>query len=206
MAEMNCKIAVAWMHDYLDGDLGRESAESLRKHMGECRDCQTRYNELTRTEALFRATPGLSAPSGLEERIMASLPKTRRPAAWTGWVRRHPAVSAAALFLLVMLSSFVTMWNQDRQLSVAGPDLDNLVIHGTTVIVPEGQEVTGDLTVVNGNAEVLGDVKGNLTVIDGNALLASTAHISGHVQEIDRAVDWAWYKVRSWFGTIAYGT
>jgi mycothiol system anti-sigma-R factor len=206
MAGMKCNVAVAWMHDYLDGELQRESAQNLRKHMIECAACQTRFTALERTEALVKATAAEQAPAGLEERIMRSLPKTRRPAAWTGWVRRHPAVSAAAFFLVVMLSSFVTMWNQDRQLSVSGPDLDNLVFEGRTVIVPAGQEVSGDLTVVNGSAKVLGDVKGNLTVIDGNVTLASTAHIAGHVEEIDRAVDWAWYKVRSWFGTLAYGS
>ncbi|WP_276358029.1 zf-HC2 domain-containing protein [Cohnella caldifontis] len=203
---MECKVAVAWMQEYLDGDLSGGDAALLRQHMSECQACQARYDALARTEALARALPFEPAPAGLEARILASLPKAgRRPAAWTGWVRRHPAISAAALFLVVMLSSFVTMWNQDRQLSVAGPDLDNVVIQGDKVIVPAGKEVSGDLTVVNGSAEVLGEVKGDLTVIDGNVTLASTAHIAGHVQEIDRAVDWAWYKLRSWFGTLAYG-
>jgi cytoskeletal protein CcmA (bactofilin family) len=105
-----------------------------------------------------------------------------------------------------MLSSFVAMWNQDRQLSIAGPDLDNVVIEGNTVTVPAGQQVSGDLTVANGTARVLGDVKGDLTVIDGSVILASTAHIAGNVKKIDRAVDWVWYKVTSWFGTIAYGS
>jgi len=203
---MDCKVAVAWMHEYLDGELDRHDAALLREHMRECGTCQARFDALSRTDALARALPVRAAPAGLEARILAALPKARRrPAAWTGWVRRHPAISAAALFLVVMFSSFVTMWNQDRQLSVSGPDLDQVVIQGNKVIVPEGVEVAGDLTVVNGSAEVLGAVKGDLTVIDGNVMLASTAQIAGHVQEIDRAVDWAWYKLRSWFGTLAYG-
>lgn len=206
MADMKCSVAVAWMHEYLDGDLERGSAASLKQHMLECPECRKRFDQLAQTEALVRSEPMQAAPAGLEERILQSLPGTRRPAAWTGWVRRHPAISAAALFLVVMLSSFVTMWNQDRQLQVAGPDLDNLIIEGRTVIVPEGVEVSGDLTVVNGTADVYGDVKGNLTVIDGKAMLASTAHIAGRVKEIDQVVDWAWYKVRSWFGTLAYGS
>lgn len=203
---MDCKVAVARMHDYLDGELGREAAANLKLHIGECKSCKERFDALERTEALMKAAPAPRAPAGLEDRILKSLPKTRKPAAWTGWVRRHPAVSAAALFLVVMFSSFVTMWNQDQQLSVAGPDLDHLVFEGSTVIVPEGVEIDGDLTVANGNAQVYGEIKGDLTVIDGNVLQASTAHIAGHVTEIDRAFDWAWYKVRSWFGSLAYGT
>lgn len=203
---MNCKIAVATMNNYLDGDLGQADVANLKRHLAECGVCRKRYDELSRTEALFRALPIERAPTDLEARILSMLPKPKRPAAWTGWVRRHPAMSAAALFLVVMLSSFVAMWNQDEQLSVAGPDLDNVVIEGTTVIVPEGTEVSGDLTIVNGSARVLGNVRGNLTVIDGSVTLASTAHIAGQVEEIDRAIDWAWYKLRSWFGTLAYGT
>jgi hypothetical protein len=54
---------------------------------------------------------------------------------------------------------------------------------------------------------VLGDLEGNLTVIDGNVIpLASTAHIAGEIKTIDRAVDWMWYKVSSWFGALAYGS
>lgn len=203
---MECKVAVAWMHEYLDGELGRENAEGLRKHISECAACRARFDALAKMEALVKTTPAVPTPDGLGSRILASVPRQRRPAAWTGWVRRHPGMSAAALFLVVMLSSFVAMWNQDRQLTVSGPDLDNVVIEGSTVIVPEGKEISGDLTVTNGSAQVLGEVKGNLTVIDGNVTLASTAHIAGHVEEIDRAIDWAWYKVRSWFGTLAYGS
>ncbi len=206
MAEMNCKMAANWMHEYLDGDLGRGEATALREHLNACKACSVRFDELSRTESLCTAFPVAETPSGLESRILNALPKSRRPAAWTGWVRRHPALSAAALFLIVMLSSFVAMWNQDQQLSVAGADLDVLEYQGTTVIVPEGKEVNGDLTITNGSAKVLGSVRGNLTVIDGSVTLASTAHIAGHVQEVDRAIDWAWYKLRSWFGTLAYGS
>jgi cytoskeletal protein CcmA (bactofilin family) len=89
---------------------------------------------------------------------------------------------------------------------VTGP-MDHLVIEGNKVTIPEGEKITGDLTVVNGDVQVLGDLEGNLTVIDGNlAPLASTAHIAGQVKTIDRAVDWIWYKVSSWFGTLTYGS
>lgn len=203
---MDCKIAVTTMDLYLDGDLGQNDVADLKRHLADCAACRKRFDELTRTEALCRSLPVEKAPAELEARILGKLPKLRRPAAWTGWVRRHPAMAAAAFFLVVMLSSFVAMWNQDRQLSVTGPDLDNVVIEGTTVIVPEGKEVEGDLTIVNGSAKVFGNVKGNLTVIDGSVTLASTAHIAGNVEQIDRAIDWAWYKLRSWFGTLAYGT
>lgn len=202
---MNCNAAVASIHEYLDGDLTREEIGRLQLHLQSCPACSSRLDSLEKTNALFQALPAEATPSYLTDRIMKSLPKTRRPAAWTSWVRRHPAVSAAAIFMVVMLSSFVAMWNQDKELSVSG-DLDHVIIEGNKVIVPAGQHVEGDLTVVNGIAEIDGEVDGDLTVIDGSYTLASTAHIAGEIKEIDRAVDWIWYKVSSWFGTLAYGT
>jgi anti-sigma factor RsiW len=207
MADMKCNVAVVFMHDYLDGDLAREDAIQLQQHLGECPSCHARYESLERTDAFVRTLPIEKAPDQLGDRIMKSLPSPRRPAAWTSWVRRHPAVSAAAIFMVVMLSSFVAMWNQDQELTVTGPDLEHIIIEGNKVIVPEGQKFKGDLTVVNGDVQVLGDLEGNLTVIDGKVSpLASTAHIAGEIKTIDRAVDWMWYKVSSWFGTLAYGS
>jgi len=207
MADMKCNVAVMNMHDYLDGDLSREEIIQLRQHLRECPSCYAHYEALERTDALVKCQPIEKAPEDLADRVMKALPSPRRPAAWTSWVRRHPAMSAAALFIVVMLSSFVSMWNQSQELSVSGPDLEHVVIQGKKVIVPEGQKVTGDLTVVNGDVQVLGDLEGNLTVIDGNlSPLASTAHIAGQIKTIDRAVDWVWYKVSSYFGTLAYGS
>ncbi|RKP48968.1 anti-sigma factor [Cohnella endophytica] len=204
---MKCNVAVVFMHDYLDGDLAREDTLQLQQHLKHCPACLSRYESLERTDAFVKAMPMEKAPDNLSYRIMKSLPSSRRPAAWTSWVRRHPAVSAAAIFMVVMLSSFVSMWNQSQELSVSGPDLEHVVFEGRTVIVPAGQKVTGDLTVVNGDVQVLGDLEGNLTVIDGSVKpLASTAHIAGQVKTIDRAVDWFWYKVSSYFGTLAYGS
>lgn len=203
---MRCNAAIAYMHDYLDGDLPREQSAELQSHLTECADCRGRLESLEKTDALLRSAPKPEqAPDYLTYRIMKSLPKTRSTKTWTTWVRRHPALSAAAMFLVIMVSSFVAMWNQSQQLTVSG-DLEHVVIKGNTVIVPAGQEVAGDLTIENGTAQVEGDVQGNLTIIDGNVTLASTAHIAGKIKTIDRAVDWAWYKVTSWFDTIAYGS
>jgi anti-sigma factor RsiW len=207
MADMKCNVAVVFMHEYLDGDLAREETKQLQQHLVECSSCHAYYESLERTDAFVRTLPIEKAPEQLGDRIMKSLPSQRRPAAWTSWVRRHPAVSAAAIFMVVMLSSFVAMWNQDQELSVTGPDLGHIQFEGNKVIVPAGVKVKGDLTVVNGDVQVLGDLEGNLTVIDGNVIpLASTAHIAGQIKTIDRAVDWMWYKVSSWFGAIAYGS
>ncbi|GJM74590.1 hypothetical protein HMSSN036_68060 [Paenibacillus macerans] len=60
------------------------------------------------------------------------------------------------------------------------------------------------MTIENGKAEIYGEVEGNLTVIDGTFYQASTAHISGQVKEIDRALDWIWYRITNTFTEVAY--
>ncbi|MBW7476279.1 zf-HC2 domain-containing protein [Paenibacillus oenotherae] len=208
---MNCNVAIVSMHDYLDGELIREDVAKLKTHLIACPECRARFEQLERTEALIHTTletrgvMEASESAVLTQRIMSGLPVRRRKAmGWTQWLRNHPAITVAAVFAIVMLSSFITMWEQDDQLTVRGNDLTQLVIDGDTVTVPEGVHVKGDLTVENGKANVLGDVEGNVTVIEGSLYQASTAHISGQVTTIDQALDWFWYKVTHSFSSLAY--
>ncbi|MCQ6560937.1 zf-HC2 domain-containing protein [Paenibacillus mendelii] len=208
---MNCNVAIVWMHDYLDSELPRDDVLQLKNHLLSCTACRVRYEQLERTEALMRSkmdSPAImdsEQSARLTQRIVSQFPaKRRRATGWTRWIRKHPAVSVAALFAIVMFSSFVTMWQQDTQLSISGADLAQLVIDGDTVTVPEGVHIQGDLTIENGKANVLGDVEGNVTVIDGQLYQASTAHISGQVKKIDQALDWFWYKVTQSISSLAY--
>jgi anti-sigma factor (TIGR02949 family) len=192
---MDCKEALPQIHEYLDGDLGGIEAARLKEHLVSCPDCNKRFRTLEKTDALVRSMPRSHAPEGLEEAIMRALPQPAKRLAWLHWMKRHPAVSVASVFLLVMMSSFLSMWNQDKDLTVKSASLDQLVFQGDTVVVPAGHTVDGNLTVTNGNIQVDGEVKGNLVVIDGSYNLASTAKISGQIKEIDRALDWLWFKV-----------
>src|SRR5690606_38788298 len=101
----------------------------------------------------------LSASDELVDRIMKSIPSQQKQRAWLQWVKRHPALTAAAMFLLVMLFSTISLWNSDDQLIVKGKDLDHVVINGRTVTVPSGSKVAGNLTVENGTAEIYGEVE-----------------------------------------------
>ena len=207
---MNCKVAIVWMHDYLDGELPRDDVLQLKTHLLSCPACKARFDQLERTEAFTHKwidqKPASQAERSdeLKQRIMAALPVKRSRPSWTGWIRRHPAITVAAVFALVMLSSFVAMWEQDTELTVRGTDLAEVVIEGDTVTVPAGAHVKGDLTIENGKANVLGDVNGDVTVIEGSLYEASTAHISGKVKKIDQALDWFWYKVSNSISSLAY--
>lgn len=195
---MECTKAISLMHEYLDDELQSADMILLKEHMLGCSSCRNHFKWLERTEATIGAMAVPAVPDGLTERIMQSLPRKRKQSTWVNWVKRHPAATAAALFFVVMMGSFMTMWNQSSELVVKGSDLDQLVIQGNTVIVPAGTKI-GNLTVENGKTQVYGEVVGDLTVIDGTLFQASTAHISGHVNKINQAVDWLWYKIGELF-------
>lgn len=204
---MDCKQASSLMHDYLDEDLTHGQAVELKLHLKGCSACNERFKELEQTEMMLFATikhRSISAPDELVDRIMSKIPNQRKQQAWIGWIRKHPALTAAAMFLLVMLFSAVSLWESDDQLVVKTADLDQVIINGNTVTVPKGSTIAGNLTVENGKAEIYGDVQGNLTVIDGSYYQASTAHIAGEIKSIDQALDWIWYRITDMFTEVAY--
>jgi len=178
-----------------------------------CSACSERLEQLEKADAAaFAAWESVkpaaqlssAASADLKNRIMAQLPKPKNNER-NRFIRilyRYPGLTAAAVFLLVMLGSFFSSWDQDARMIVSGEDLQHVVINGNTVIVPEGVKVTGNLTVENGRVEVQGSVDGNVTVIDGSMVLASTGHIAGQSRTIDQALDWFWYKVTSAFGGV----
>ncbi|WP_435922581.1 zf-HC2 domain-containing protein [Paenibacillus sp. DYY-L-2] len=204
---MDCKQASSLMHDYLDDDLERGRAVELKSHLESCSACNERFRELEQTDLmLFAAIKQRTAQvsDDLVDRIVSKLPSQRKQQAWIGWIRRHPALTAAAMFLVVMLFSAISLWESDDQLVVKTADPDQVIINGNTVTVPSGSKIAGNLTVENGKAEIYGDVEGNLTVIDGSYYQASTAHIAGEIKSIDQALDWIWYRITNVFTEVAY--
>lgn len=200
LAQMDCKQAVSLMHDLLDDDLERTCAIDLKEHMLACPACHEKFRQLETTERLmYGFNHRLQPPAeDLKDRVMAIIPKPRQQSPLFLWVKRHPAITVAAVFIIVMMTSAISMFNADQQMMVKG-QLDGVVIEKNKVIVPSGKVVKGDLTIHNGEAEVYGDVEGNLTVVDGKVYQASTAHISGSVQQINETLDWLWYQITSIF-------
>jgi hypothetical protein len=50
--------------------------------------------------------------------------------------------------------------------------------------------------VKNGDILVEGSVDGNITVINGQ-YMASTANVTGQIDEINQAFEWLWYKIKN---------
>lgn len=208
---MECKVAINYIHQYLDGDLEIDQYKLLQEHMQECVACRAQFEQLEKVDALMhvslastRKQVPLNAEdaSRLTSTIMSQLPKKRTTQSKTRFVRwlyRYPGLTAAAMFVIIMFISMFSSWGQDEKLVITGSqgDLQYVVIEGNTVIVPEGVQLSGDLVVENGIVEVKGAVSGDVTVIDGQMVLASTGYIAGQSKTIDQALDWIWYKVTS---------
>ena len=103
------------------------------------------------------------------------------------------------LFAVVMTASYAVMWGQGSDVVVRARHPEQVVVEGNRVVVPAGKTVAGDLVVENAEVAVDGEVKGDLVVVDGTYQLASTAHIAGKVLRIDRALEWIWYRIESFF-------
>lgn len=205
---MDCKQAVSFMHEYLDGELPSEQARELRSHLDACPDCRAAFRRLEETEMMLfaanRKDESVSLSDDMTDRIMSFLPQPKKHNPVWNWVRMHPALTSAAAALLIMLGTSIGFWNADTQLVVKGNDLQSVQVKGDVVIVPEGTKVSGDLTVERGKLEIYGDVEGNVTVIDGSAFQASTAHVAGQVKDINQAFDWIWYKLGNIVSEVAY--
>ncbi|QFG00818.1 anti-sigma factor [Psychrobacillus glaciei] len=185
---------VHYMHEYLDGEISREHELELKFHLQSCVDCQKHMHELSDVVAFIKGAAHVKAPTGFKKSVMERLPKEKSHAGVSRWLRRHPILTAAALFLLFMSSALFTNFNEEKQFSFTKQE--NVIVEGETVIIPKGQVVKGDLVVKNGDVRIDGELDGNLTVINGSKYMASTAVITGKTEEINKVFDWLWFHIK----------
>ena len=186
---------VHYMHEYLDGDISREHELELKSHIASCASCQKHMQELSKAVAFVQSASHIAAPSGFVEGVTARLPKETSRAGVKRWFHHHPILTAAALFMILMSASLFSSFNNDQEFSFTKQP--NIVVEGEKVIVPAGETVEGDLVVRNGDIQIDGEVKGDVTIINGNQYMASTANVTGEVEEINQVFDWLWFKIKS---------
>ncbi|KIL51786.1 anti-sigma factor family protein [Jeotgalibacillus soli] len=188
---------VQYMHEYLDEELPQEQETELKLHIQQCEACRIHFHELKKTIALVQSTSHISAPSNFTEGVMSRLPKEKKKIGIQRWFQRHPLIMAAAVFFLLMGGSLLTSWNNGSEFAFTAQP--NVVVEGQTVIVPEGEIVSGDLLVRNGDLRVEGEVQGDVTLINGQRYMAGAGSITGDIDEIDQAFEWLWYSMKSSF-------
>jgi anti-sigma factor RsiW len=182
------------MHEYLDEEINAVNEIILREHLKSCKECETIFNELTKTIAFVKSVSRMPAPTDFTANVISKLPKEKKKVGIQRWLKNHPMLSAASLFFILMVGSLFSTWNQDRDFSVSKQK--NLVINNNTVIVPKGEVVKGDVIVHNGELRIEGEIQGDVTVINGERYLASAGHVTGQIEEVNEIFDWIWYHMK----------
>ncbi|MFM1654572.1 zf-HC2 domain-containing protein [Brevibacillus sp. B_LB10_24] len=197
---MECREKHLLIHSFLDGDIDELSNHRLQEHLRDCAECRQYLRELQKTVALVQSLSHVCAPSDFTNRVLAQLPAPSGMNRFSAWLRKHPFVTAAAVFFFLMAGSVSATWiERDQTLQVSSNSLDQLKIDRARnlVVVPEGTTIVGDLVVRNGSVEVQGKVQGNVVAIDGKVFLASTANVAGDAESIEAIFDWIWYELKN---------
>lgn len=201
---MNCKKEiVSLIHKYLDEEINDVERRELFTHIDGCDYCRNHLNELKKSIAYVQSSSHIEAPPNFTAQVMKQLPDQKPSINWKRWMRSHPLLVAASVFIVLMTTSIFTLWvDSANELSVSGQA--NLVIdkERNIVVVPEGEIVNGDLVVKNGSLQVEGQVKGNVTIINGQNYMASASNVTGNIQEIDETLEWLWYNLKSFFSEV----
>jgi anti-sigma factor RsiW len=201
---MQCEASVfdELMNKVLDGEATKEEERVFHAHLEECESCKEEYELLLETlKELQLQNHNIKAPEGFTQSVMAKLPKEKQQMKWKRWMQRHPALTAAAIFMFFMAASVFTSYNQQDLAVIKGEGNLQIKKAERVVVVPAGETIKGDLVVENADVRIEGRVEGDVTVIKGNQYLASAGEVTGHSQEIGQVVEWVWYKLKSLVST-----
>lgn len=182
------------MHEYLDEDISEQHEQVLKAHLKECEQCQAHFHELEKTIALVKSLSLIEAPSDFTNKVMKKLPKEKKKISIQRWFIQHPLLTAASLFVIFMMGSFISTWNEQGEFSVTKQS--NLIVNNDTVIVPEGEVIKGDIVVRNGTIQIEGQVEGNVIVINGEKYMSSAGQVTGEIKEINALFEWIWYQIK----------
>jgi len=182
------------MHNYLDGELTANEEQVLKEHLQQCPDCMRHFQELKKTDAYIKSGSLLSAPHDFTKTVMDQLPKEHFQAGLKRWIKLHPFLVAASVFIILMGGTIFSTWNDDQEFSFTKNP--HLIVKEHTVIVPKGEVIKGNLVVKNGDIRVDGKVEGNVTVINGKKYMASAGNVTGNVEEINEIYDWLWFEMK----------
>lgn len=197
---MECREMIVLIHEFLDGETDELANQKLQAHLKTCVDCRQHMHELQRAIAFVQSASHIHVSPDFTARVLAQLPAPTKANLVSGWLRKHPFLTAAAVFLFLMAGSLCANWfERDNTLQISSSNMDKLKIDRSRnlVVVPAGTSIDGDLVVRNGNVEVRGHVQGNVVAIEGKVFVASTAQVVGSTESIEAIFDWIWYEVKN---------
>lgn len=188
------------MHEYFDEEISPDNEKKLTDHLNSCSECFAYFQQLKKAVTFIQGSSQIQAPVNFAANVMAKLPPVRRKVGFQSWMKLHPLMTAASVFLVLMTGSLVSSWQNDHKFSVTNQS--NLVVQNHKVIVPEGKVVKGDVIVRNGELRIEGEVQGDVTVINGDHYLASAGHVTGEIEEVNKVFDWLWYQMKRTYNKV----
>ncbi|RNA66248.1 anti-sigma factor family protein [Alteribacter keqinensis] len=197
------KTKIEDLHKYLDEEMTLLEKKQLEQHLMKCGDCDKHLRELRKTIAIVQSSSHIEAPGDFTANVMKKLPEQKKSRKYKTWLRKHPFVLAAAVFMLLFVTSVSSLWSGGgSQITVQGQGNFHIDEERSVVIVPAGETIEGDLLIRNGDVEIEGEVLGNVTVINGEQYLASAGYIAGETNEINQIMSWLWYETKSFFSEV----
>ncbi|WP_096202373.1 anti-sigma factor family protein [Bacillus sp. FJAT-45350] len=196
------KRFIELMHRYLDGETTNEEKAEFLHYIETNVSCKKHYEETRKAIAFVQSASHIETSANFTNNVLQQLPKRKKRVAWKQWMRNHPLAVAASIFLILMSSSIISVWNSSEELSVTGNGNIQIDHESGKVIVPEGEVIEGNLVVRNGTLELNGEVRGNVLLVNSEKYLASAGSVSGEIDEVTQVLEWIWYHIKSFFSDV----
>lgn len=193
---MDCHKYRALIELQLESCLSEVQLLELERHLNVCLCCRQYSAELSRLEKDLRDSPQMRAPHGFTEALLKRLPQSvKKPFIYSYLNPRIRAVGAAAALVLLLGSPLYVLVESPRPI-VESSDLSaQFTIVNSTIIVPEGAVISGDIRVYHANLIIRGTVSGSVHLVSSGYSLESSGSVRGSVDVVNL----------SWFERLKFG-
>lgn len=99
---LRCDQACDRLEAWIDGDLDRQAADEVRRHVEGCPSCRRELELAEEVRATLRDLPGFEPPARVLQAVRSAT--VEQPAPIVGWTRPVAAVTAVAAAVLLALS------------------------------------------------------------------------------------------------------
>ena len=170
---MKCQEIYQYMQAYLDRELSAEDEKRLEVHLRLCPVCKKRLFSLQKTVTHVESIGEVVVSEDFMERLLERLPED--------------VVSAEEKEALLRERRAAQRTVVSPQVMTADPQAP-IDVQGTTVRLPRGAVVNGDLTIIGGMFLLGGTVQGDLRLLRGELVRLPGGKVTGKVTQITSPV------------------
>lgn len=168
LKSVSCKDVEHLFDKYIDGVITISEYQVFRTHLRECSQCRESWMALERTVRQLKMLDNVKPSDNFMPKLMATLPASSRrvlPHKWKGW-----AIKAAAAIIILTLIGLGSSYSGYTAMMTFDPKRgeERTVPAREVTVLPENAVVEGDLTVVNGDVFIAGQVMGDVVSVDGH--------------------------------------